>query len=53
MGSNAMKQDAATGCPEAIDRKNECDEFGQACQGVFWLVFGIAWVLSSLGMLGV
>jgi hypothetical protein len=28
-------------------------EFGQACQGVFWLVFGIAWVLSSLGMLGV
>jgi len=53
MGSNAMKQDAATGCPEAIDRKNECDDFGQTCKGVFWLVFGIAWVLSSLGMLGV
>ena len=52
IGNSAMKKDAATGCPKAIQRKKECDDFGQACVGVFWLVLGLGFILSFLGVIG-
>lgn len=49
--NNVLKKDAATGCPNAIKRKKECEESAQALAGMFWLILGLGYILDLLGII--